>query len=80
MMKVLFFARVREELDCEQLDMDPLPTVAKLREALMRRGPTWERVLSEPNLVAACNHEVVDDSHELAAGDEIAFYPPVTGG
>lgn len=83
MVTVLFFARVREDLACDRLvieDLSAIPTLAKLREALMRRGPTWERVLAEPNLVAACNHEVIDDSHELAAGDEVAFYPPVTGG
>ncbi|MEM1113588.1 MAG: molybdopterin converting factor subunit 1 [Pseudomonadota bacterium] len=80
---VLFFARVREDLDCDRLQLalaEDGQTVGKVRERLMLRGPTWERVLSETNLVAACNHEVVDDSHRLSAGDEIAFYPPVTGG
>ena len=83
MINIVFFARVREELGCDSLSLDLSPemsSVGKVREVLMRRGPNWERVLSEENIVAACNHEVVDDSHIVQVGDEVAFYPPVTGG
>ena len=83
MIEVVFFARVREDLGCDKLSLELSPemsSVGKVRELLMRRGPSWERVLSEENIVAACNHAVVDDSHIVKAGDEVAFYPPVTGG
>ncbi|KZX53363.1 hypothetical protein A3709_09535 [Halioglobus sp. HI00S01] len=83
MIKVLFFGRVRESLDCAEqavpftsgLDLDAL------QQALIEKGgPSWGDVLTEENMIRAINHEVVDGNPELAEGDEVAFFPPVTGG
>ena len=83
MLRVLFFARVREQLGCDSVEL-PLTgtstTVAGLLATLIQRGPTWQAALGQPNLVVAVNQRVVDQATGLSAGDEVAFFPPVTGG
>ena len=72
MITLQLFARYRELLDTdhEQLEYDPqLATVGELRDRLVARGEGWE-VLAEPCAL----------SEPLTDGDEIAFFPPVTGG
>ena len=44
-------------------------------------GEAWSRGLRDAQRTrAAVNHQLVDELHELRAGDELAFFPPVTGG
>ncbi|WP_116363926.1 MoaD/ThiS family protein [Parahaliea mediterranea] len=82
MIQVRFFARVREALGTDglQLDASDAPDLDTLQAALLARGEPWATVLAEPNLLRAVNHEVAYGNVPLAAGDEVAFYPPVTGG
>ena len=82
--KVLFFANLRERLgiDAEVVDI-PLSasTVAGLRLHLMQRGGAWQEVLSDMKVVrVAVNQDMAAANAPLNAGDEIAFFPPVTGG
>ncbi|MCB1687971.1 MAG: MoaD/ThiS family protein [Halioglobus sp.] len=84
MLKVLFFARVREQLGCASLDL-PCPEsgldLDMLQEQLCREhGDGWRDVLEEDNMVRAVNQVVVAGNCALTDGDEIAFFPPVTGG
>ncbi len=82
MIRVLFFARLRETLNTSQLEISAaVPTVGALIEHLRQaNGAAFGDVLNAPNVIVACNHDVVDREHPLQAGDEVAFYPPVTGG
>ena len=84
MLKVLFFARVREALDCASMEVEYAPQLARLdalQEYLIRQGgERWREVLQEENMIRAVNQVVVEGSQPLADGDEVAFYPPVTGG
>lgn len=83
MIQVRFFARVREQLDCELLELPWEPrygTLDGLQVALEQRGEHWREVLRQPNLIRAVNQAVVSTNAILQAGDEVAFYPPVTGG
>ena len=50
-----------------------------LRAYLAQRGGAWQ-VLAEPNLMCARNEELCKLDEALADGDEVAFFPPVTGG
>jgi len=83
-LKVLFFASVRERLGCAEMEFSAGSeemTTESLREALMSRGgEAWQEALGQPNLVCAVNQTVVSDVAQLASDDEVAFFPPVTGG
>lgn len=82
-LKILYFASLREVLGTsgEQL---PLPagvaTVAALREHLAARGDDWRKLTESKSLRAAVNQKMVDADAAIADGDEVAFFPPVTGG
>jgi molybdopterin synthase sulfur carrier subunit len=81
---VLFFASLREQLGTSSLEVD-LPagvaTVAGLKSFLSGKGGSWSEALSEKKLVrAAVNQDMVDKASPIKAGDEVAFFPPVTGG
>ncbi len=84
MIKVLYFARLREDLGkaSEELTLPgDVTTVAALRAHLMMRGATWQSVLGDKKGVrVAVNQEVADPATPVGAGDEVAFFPPVTGG
>jgi molybdopterin synthase sulfur carrier subunit len=83
MLRIIYFARLRELLGPgEQI---PLPegvsTVAELRRWLGSRGEPWRRELMEhANLCVAVNHDYATDDRRLRSGDEVGFFPPVTGG
>ncbi|TRX53819.1 molybdopterin converting factor subunit 1 [Thalassomonas sp. M1454] len=79
---VLFFAAFKEQLDCAELQIEAatVQTVADLQSMLIAKGDTWNKVLNTPSLLTAVNHTMVDSEYEIKAGDEVAFFPPVTGG
>ena len=83
MLTVRFFARLRETLGCEQLQLplgEQALTVTDIRRQLSERGEAWAQALAEDNLITAVNQTVVTDNPTLVDGDELAFFPPVTGG
>jgi len=84
MLKVLFFARVKEELGCADLELpweDAIADLDSLQQRLCERGgPRWQEVLNRSNTIRAVNHEVIAANTPLNDGDEVAFFPPVTGG
>ena len=79
-LKVVFFARYREALglDGEAVEGE-FASIEQLRAYLAQRGGAWQ-VLAEPNLMCARNEELCKLAEPLADGDEVAFFPPVTGG
>ncbi|MDH5578159.1 MAG: molybdopterin converting factor subunit 1 [Betaproteobacteria bacterium] len=82
--KVLFFAALRERLGTagEEIELPAgVGTVAALRSHLRGRGGAWELALAESKLVRmAVNQDMAQPADAIKAGDEIAFFPPVTGG
>jgi molybdopterin synthase sulfur carrier subunit len=82
--KVLFFASLREQLgtSAEEIELPAgVVTVAALRSHLVQRGGAWEGALAEKkNVRAAVNQDMAKPAAAIRAGDEIAFFPPVTGG
>jgi molybdopterin synthase sulfur carrier subunit len=83
MIRVLFFAKLREDLGVRQLEMTPegIATIHDLvLAAASKLGGDSLQQLSSPQLVISRNHEVTGRDAAVADGDEIAFYPPVTGG
>ncbi len=84
MIKVLFFARIREQLGLDQLQVEVsehTDTLGKLTQYLAaEKGAPWGEVLMADNVVKAINQDVAEDGQGLDNGDEVAFFPPVTGG
>ncbi|HHR6130222.1 TPA: molybdopterin synthase sulfur carrier subunit [Providencia alcalifaciens] len=81
MITVLFFAQVRELVGTDRLELAAqFPTVESLRQALTQKGDRWALALEDGKLLAAVNQSFVSSDHPLNAGDEVAFFPPVTGG
>lgn len=81
MIKVLFFAQVRELVGTDSLILETqAATVDALRQQLAARGDRWALALEEGKLLAAVNQTLVEASHPVIDGDEVAFFPPVTGG
>lgn len=87
--QVVFFAALREQLNCEKIDVN-IPTnnsdnsgnatVQSLLNHLVNEQPAWQTALTSSSLLMAVNHNMVDKHQVLSAGDEVAFFPPVTGG
>jgi sulfur-carrier protein len=82
--KVLYFARLKEAVNysTEEIDLPAdIKTVTALKNHLASRGDTWADLFSGKQTIrAAINHELVDNLAKITAGDEVAFFPPVTGG
>ncbi len=83
MIRLLYFASLRERLDSagESLELPQPATVEGLIEHLAGRGGIWQEALqgTTPVLVAV-NQEMARPEQRIAEGDEVALFPPVTGG
>ena len=81
---ILYFASVREAVGVER-ETAELPeavlTLGQLREWLARRGGAWAQALDAGRAVRMARNQAMARTDEsIAAGDEVAFFPPVTGG
>lgn len=81
-LSVRFFARLREELGTEHVNMPALAgqTAADLLAALANRGGPWEQLNTGQPVMIAINQIMAKPQSSVKAGDEVAFFPPVTGG
>jgi len=81
--KVLFFASLREKLGAAEIEValqaEETLSISELRKSLANRAPEWILLLDN-DINAAVNKTIVEDDHALSLGDEVAFFPPVTGG
>ncbi|MCB5189990.1 molybdopterin converting factor subunit 1 [Methylobacillus arboreus] len=83
MIQLLYFARLREALgtEGESLSWPGPDSVSALKKLLAARGGAWqEQFADNSRLRAAVNQQLVADSAVVQQGDEVAFFPPVTGG
>jgi len=83
-MKLLYFAWLRQKIGIAEEQVEPpsdVRTVAELIQWLRGRGPNFADALREDAVIrVAVNQEYVPRSKTLGAGDEVALFPPVTGG
>ncbi|MGL6313223.1 molybdopterin synthase sulfur carrier subunit [Vibrio sp. WXL103] len=81
MIKVLFFAQTRELLGHDEVEVEAsFASVEDLREHLAQQGGKWSLALESGKLLSAVNQSIVPLSTAIKDGDEVAFFPPVTGG
>lgn len=80
---VLYFASLREALGTsgEQVELPAgVASVGDLRAHIASRGEPWVALATVKNLRAAVNQAMVGMDTVLKDSDEVAFFPPVTGG
>ncbi|MCB1774706.1 MAG: molybdopterin converting factor subunit 1 [Gammaproteobacteria bacterium] len=82
MIRILYFASLRERLGSDGETVSDAPgSVAALRAALAARGGDWQQAFAgDQRVLVAVNQEMADDASLLKDGDEVGFFPPVTGG
>jgi molybdopterin synthase sulfur carrier subunit len=84
MIRILYFASLRERLGTGAEGIEPddgTTTVAGIAARLRGRGGVWSEALgAEATVLAAVNQEMARPDTQVEDGDEVAFFPPVTGG
>jgi molybdopterin synthase sulfur carrier subunit len=83
MIRVLYFASLREQVGtgAEELAIDDSRTVADILARLRARGSPWSEALGpSQKVLSAVNQEMARPASPVRDGDEVAFFPPVTGG
>jgi sulfur-carrier protein len=82
MINILFFASLREKLNCAEMTLPfTAPCSAQdVLQQLISLHPHWKDALNGPRLLVAVNQEMAQLNAIVQDDDEVAFYPPVTGG
>lgn len=82
MIRVCFFAELRERLECAQLELDNFHgyNVSEVLAEVLNLYPEWKITLSEKKWLVAVNQTMATMQSPVNDNDEVAFFPPVTGG
>ncbi|WP_394390257.1 molybdopterin synthase sulfur carrier subunit [Shewanella woodyi] len=83
MINVLFFAQVRELLGESAMQVEAtaeINSAETLRAVLASKDEKWGKVLASDKLLVAVNQTISGWDTQVQDGDEVAFFPPVTGG
>ncbi len=83
-LELRYFARIREQLGIAQETVelpDAVTTTGEVRQWLIARGGVWAETLAYGKaLRIAYRQQMCDEDTLISAGEEVAFFPPVTGG
>ena len=81
--ELLFFGNLSAQLNCNSescsFEQDEI-TVAELKQQLQSRGDNWKTALAAESIKCAINQAIAEENDLIKNGDEVAFFPPVTGG
>ncbi len=81
MINVVFFAQLREQLQCESCGVNlNQVSVDEVRRNLIEDNTQWRSFLEKNDLLVAINQSMASFSDIVKDGDEVALFPPVTGG
>ena len=81
MLRVLFFAQTRELIGLDAIEVNEnFATAQELRQHLAANGDKWALALQSDKLLVVINQTLMPLESAVKNGDEIAFFPPVTGG
>lgn len=81
--KILYFAKLRDQLDCaeEAFDLESETcSVTELKAKLSGRGEVWAKAFADTQVLVAVNQVMATADTQVSANDEVGFFPPVTGG
>lgn len=83
-MKILYFAWMKQKIGTGLEEVDPpaeISTAGQLVDWLKDRGPGYEAAFKDAKAIkVAVNQDFATLDSAVGAGDEVAFFPPVTGG
>ena len=82
-MRVVYFAALRREIGVGEESVTPpssVATVSQLLDWLKTRDEAHAQALAAPRLMAAVNQDYAGPDDAVGQEDEVAFFPPVTGG
>ncbi|MEY4014722.1 MAG: molybdopterin synthase small subunit [Pseudomonadota bacterium] len=80
-LEIRLFASLRERLGLQRFAIDWIEgDVSALRAALVSRGDDWADFAHPGRVRVAVNQVMASESTQIQAGDEVACFPPVTGG
>lgn len=83
MINVIFFARIRDQLGVDQIRI-PLPagvnSLLQFTAHLIATHPSFAGIIDQPTVLVAVNQAFAQPHTRVEDGDEIAYFPPVTGG
>lgn len=81
-MNILLFASLRESVGAASvaLNLDLPCSVAELKHQAAAQNSVLAKARANQALLVAVNQVIADDEVMISAGDEVAFFPPVTGG
>ncbi|MGH1486303.1 MAG: molybdopterin converting factor subunit 1 [Cellvibrionaceae bacterium] len=83
MLQIHYFASLREQLNCDNEQLawqENFSTIDDIKEHLSNNNTTWKNILAKQTVLVAINQQIAEASSAIKDGDEIAFFPPVTGG
>ena len=82
MVRIYFFGKIHDGLSLSFLDLDiKIPcSVFDIRKSLISEFNTYEKLFSIDYAICAVNQELSDEKKCVESNDEVAFFPPVTGG
>ncbi|MBU3019634.1 molybdopterin converting factor subunit 1 [Paraglaciecola agarilytica] len=81
MIQVLFFGQLKDQVKMPSVKVEESATsVGELKKVLGVMHPQWQQYLSKDSILVAVNQTIGNDQTVLNDGDEVAFFPPVTGG
>lgn len=82
MINIIFFSKYRESFGASALSLPSanLGTIGDLMVRLKQDYPGTATIFADPRILVAINQQLADIGSTVADGDEVAFFPPVTGG
>ena len=81
--KIVFFASLREALGVDSVDLQisgSSSVSALISQLADQHLPEWLEILTAENIRIAVNQDMINEDVGVSDGDEVAFFPPVTGG
>ena len=81
--KIVFFASLREKLGVNSVDLqisDSASVSSLISQLADQHSAEWLAILTAVNIRIAVNQNIISEDIGVTDGDEVAFFPPVTGG
>ena len=81
--KIVFFASLREKLGVNSVDLQisgPSSVSSLISQLADQHSAEWLAILTAVNIRIAVNQNIISEDIGVTDGDEVAFFPPVTGG